>query len=233
MRNNGLRALATTGALLTVLAACSTTGGPEAPTVGTPGPPGTPYASGESEEQASNQPVEPLTLAPPHPRTTAPLQPATQAPPPPPGNTAPCKTTQLSVRIIRQLGTSKTSPGVGLVILNNLGGKACALSGWPVIGLTSGGTALRVPATNVNRPRRPVGMLLQPRRTAFAGVQWRSCPPTATGCRIVDGFRIGAPGSTAIPAELAGFSSAERKGFAVSAIVVGSLQPTTTDILDW
>ncbi|TQS46746.1 DUF4232 domain-containing protein [Cryptosporangium phraense] len=225
------------GACLSVvlLAGCSSGSGPQTPTVGTPAGPGTPYASqdDQSDEVGSNQPVEPLSVAPPEPGTKPPLQPATQAPPPPPGDTAPCKTAQLSARVIRQLGTGKTGPGVGLVILTNLGSRECALSGWPVVGLTSKGTALSVPATKVNRPHKPVGMLLKPRRTAFAGIQWRGCPPTATGCRTGDGFRVGAPGSTSIPAELAGFSSAEKKGFPVSAIVVGSLQPTTTDILNW
>lgn len=211
---------------------------------GTPNvrPPGgvAPYTTAaevEEDEQASSQPLEPsipmLTTKPPRLGSEPPLVPATQAPPPPPGNLPACKTAQLDVRIIRQLGTSKSGPGVGLAVFTNNATKSCSLSGWPSVGLTRAGTPVGIATTKVNRPRAPVGMALRPDRTAFAGIQWRTCPPTATGCVAVDGFRLGAPGSTTTQATLAGFTSAEQKGFPVSSLVVGSLQPTTTDIVNW
>ncbi|WP_178380042.1 DUF4232 domain-containing protein [Cryptosporangium aurantiacum] len=168
--------------------------------------------------------------------TTGTLPPrATQQPPPPPGNVRPCKTTQLSIRVIRQTGKGKAKAGlgIGLVSLTNTSANPCGLSGWPTVGLTRAGTAVAVPTTNVNAPRRPTGMILTAQRTAFAAIQWRGCPATATGCRSGDGFRIGAPGSIPANAQLAGFSATEQKGFGVSTIVVGSIQPTTTDIVNW
>lgn len=224
-----------TGLVATLLAASGCGGSDDA---GTPNvrPPGgvAPYTTpAEEEEQASSQPLEPVLTAKPPRLGSTPPAPATQAPPPAPHNLRPCKTPGLNIRVIRQLGTSKNSPGVGLIALTNTGTKACALSGWPSIALTKAGTPVGVPATNVNEPRQPVGMALQPQRTAFAGLQWRGCSPAATGCRSGDGFRVGAPGSSLAAAALTGFSTAEQKGFGVSGIVIGSLQPTTTDIVNW
>ncbi|MFG1924797.1 DUF4232 domain-containing protein [Cryptosporangium sp. NPDC048952] len=221
------------GAILAV-GACGGSGNDATPNVRPPGGVAPYTTEAEDEEAASSQPLEPvLTATPPALGSTKPPTPATQAPPPPPHNLGPCKTAGLDVRVIRQLGTSKNGPGVGLVALRNTGTKTCALSGWPSVGLTKAGTPVDVPATKVNKPRQPVGMALQPQRTAFAGLQWRGCPPTATGCRSGDGFRIGAPGSSVAPAQLTGFSTAEQKGFPVGSIVIGSLQPTTTDIINW
>ncbi len=224
------------GLILTLCAAsgCGGSGDSGTPNVRPPGGVAPFTTPADEEEQARSQPLEPvLTTAPPSLGPTSPPTPATQAPPPAPGNLAPCKTAGLNVRVIRQLGTSKNAPGVGLIALRNTGTKTCALSGWPAVGLTKAGALLGVPATNVNKPRKPVGMALQPQRTAFAGLQWRGCAPTATGCKSGDGFRVGAPGSGTVAAELSGFSTVEQKGFPVSAILVGSLQPTTTDIISW
>ena len=224
-----------TGLVATLLAAsgCGGSGDSGTPNVRPPGgvAPFTSAAEADEEEQASSQPL--VTAKPPQRGSTQPPVPATQAPPPAPHDVRPCKTPGLRIRIIRQLGTSKNAPGTGLIALTNTGTRTCALSGWPSIALTKAGTPVGVPATNVNKPRQPVGMALQPRRTAYAGLQWRGCSPAATGCRSGDGFRVGAPGSSLAAAALTGFSTAEQKGFGVGGIVIGSLQPTTTDIVSW
>jgi len=228
-------------ALVLVMTACGGGGGTEKPDPSLPPAPTDEVASAPVVPQASDstRPVLPVsppavrTTAPPQQATDTPLLPATQQPPPAPGNLAACKTGQLSIRVIRQLNKGKKGPGVGLVAFTNVGSTSCALSGWPTVGLTRGGAPVGVPSINVNQPRSPVAVALRPQRSAFAGLQWRSCPPTATGCRTGDGFRVGAPGSNSTTAELAGFSTAEQKGFPVSRLVIGSMQPTTTDIINW
>ncbi|GAA3395920.1 DUF4232 domain-containing protein [Cryptosporangium minutisporangium] len=238
MRTRNVRGLAGAGVLLVALAACGGSNDDRqepaaSPTAeGVASAPVVPQPSETTKRVLPGSPPAIRTSAPPPP-AAAPLNPATQAPPPAPGNLAACKTGQLSVRVIRQLNKAKNGPAVGLVALTNKGTRPCSLSGWPTVNLTRGGAAVGVPTMNVNQPRTPVAVALAPQRSAFAGLQWRSCPPTATGCRTGDGFRVGAPGSGSATAELAGFSTAEQKGFAVSRIMIGAIQPTTTDIINW
>lgn len=159
--------------------------------------------------------------------------PATASPPPRPSNTAACKTSHLAVRVIRQPANDVGRQATALLALTNTGPRTCGLSGWPTVALTRGGATIGLPTTNVNEPRRPVGIALVPNRTAFAGIRWRSCTPAERGCRTGTELQIATPGSRPATAELIGFEGPEHERLAMTALQIGPLQPTTTDILAW
>ena len=126
--------------LLVLAAAGCSSGGSVTPDVRPPGGLAPYTTPAESDEEVASQPLEPsqqvLTTTPPRLGSAPGIAPATQSPPPAPGNLAPCKTAQLSVRVIRQLGKTKNGPGVGLAVFTNKSSRACALSGWPTVTAT-------------------------------------------------------------------------------------------------
>lgn len=236
MRARRVEVLTAAAMLLVTLAACGgekdetpqVGSSPSQESVSAPAVPEAPRTTATS--RPSGRSTDPDPVAPP---SEAPVVAATQAPPPPPHDVSQCRTSQLTIRVVKQVGTAKSGPPVGLIALTNRGPRACALSGWPSVGLTSGGESLSLSVTRVNEPRPPVAMTLEPQRSAFSGMRWRACSPTTSGCRRGDGFRVGAPGSSSVPADLSGFSPTEREGFGISALVIGTLQPTTADIINW
>jgi hypothetical protein len=154
---------------------------------------------------------------------------ATGAPPPPPDNVATCHGKNLTIRVVHQPGAGKNAMSALVAITNN-GGTICSLTGWPTVDLTQDGQGVGVPTTDVSEPGPPVGMTLSPKRSAFAGLRWRSCSLTATNCHSGTGLRIAAPGANPVQAKLLGFPS---KQLTMSALDVGPIQPTTTNITSW
>lgn len=115
-------------------------------------------------------------------------------------------------------------------MLTNSGTRACALSGWPTVTRTHDDARVTIPTTNINQPRSRAGMVLRKKRSAFAALRWTTCAATASGCRSFTGLQIGAPGADQIQARLLGFPT---KQLRTSAVQIGSIQPTTTDIISW
>ena len=170
--------------------------------------------------QTRDKPVPgPLTAAPP-------LLPP---PPPPPDNLGLCSARQLTIRVIHQ-----PPPGAGagsaLVVMANTGSRVCALNGWPKVQLIHAGRDLHVRTENVNKPGPPIRMSLAANRSAFVGLRWKTCAPTATTCRTGTSLRITAPGARSVDAKLLGFASKE---LSMSSVEVGAIRPTTVDILNW
>lgn len=155
--------------------------------------------------------------------------PATAAPPPPPDNLGLCKARHLVIRVVYQ-PTANLGATSALVAITNTGVSACALTGWPTVALTRNGLDVGVPTTNVSKPGPPVGIGLSAGRSAFAGLRWKACAPTAITCRTGSGLLVGAPGSDPIRAKLLGFPS---KQLRMGSLQIGAVQPTTTQIVDW
>jgi hypothetical protein len=171
-------------------------------------------------------PVVPRTSTPPGKKAPAP---ATAAPPPPPDNLDLCKARHLMIRVVHQ-PTADLGATSALVTITNTGVSTCALTGWPTVALTRNGLDVGVPTTNVSEPGPPVGMGLSAGRSAFAGLRWKGCAPTAITCRTGSGLLIGAPGADPVQAKLLGFPS---KQLRMGALQIGAIQPTTTNIVDW
>lgn len=198
-------------------------------------------SSARQAEASTNAPLAPSpgrSGAPgPTPKSSAPPRlgqkptpaPATPPPPPPPRNVDPCQAQHLTIRVVHQ---PSADPGamVALVAITNTGTSGCALSGWPTVSLSRNGTEVGVPTTKVNKPRSPVGMVLRNNQTAFAGLHWKACAAIEISCRTGSGLRISAPGADPVEAELLGFPS---KQLLMSVMEIGSVQPTTTNIINW
>ena len=125
--------------------------------------------------------------------------------------------------------------GKALLAVTNTSARPCSLNGWASVRLTDPtGGAARVPTTQVPQPGPPVAITLAPGRTAFAGVKWTVCDKAAGNCLAGNGFQVAPPGGSGSAAgDLLGFPPPEKVAIAMSALQVGTLQPSNQGVLVW
>ena len=125
--------------------------------------------------------------------------------------------------------------GSALLAVTNTSAKPCSLNGWASVRLTDpAGEVAKVPTTRVPQPGPPEAFTLAPGRTAFAGVKWKVCDKAADGCLAGNGFQVAPPGgSGAADGNLLGFPPPEKVAIAMSALQVGTLQPSNQGVLLW
>ncbi|SDY95789.1 Protein of unknown function [Amycolatopsis xylanica] len=127
--------------------------------------------------------------------------------------------------------------GKALLALTNTGTGPCTLQGWPTVGfLAANDSAIKVPVKKVDQPGAGPKIVLEPGRSAFAGVKWTTCDKGEDTCFVATTVKVTAPGTT--KPVVADFIGAEGGGqkvtqLPVSSVEVGTLQPSTQGVVAW
>ncbi|WP_370947258.1 DUF4232 domain-containing protein [Amycolatopsis sp. cg5] len=132
-----------------------------------------------------------------------------------------------------------TQPGGGkaLLALTNTGSGPCTLEGWPTLSfLAANNSVIKVPVKKVEQPGAGPKIVLEPGRSAFAGVKWTTCDKGDETCFVATTVKVAAPGTKKpVVADFIGAGGGDQKvlELPVSAVEVGTLQPSTQGVVAW
>ncbi|MDP9795168.1 hypothetical protein J2S43_003680 [Catenuloplanes nepalensis] len=127
--------------------------------------------------------------------------------------------------------------GVALLAITNASDAACALDGWPTLGLLAADdSAIKVPVEEVAQPGPATATALDPGETAFAGFKWTACDLGAADCKVATTLTVMPPGGgTPVNATITGVEGGDQavEELPVSGLRVGTIQPSTQGVVAW
>jgi predicted Ser/Thr protein kinase len=147
-----------------------------------------------------------------------------------------CRTADTSVTVIAQ-SDNPTAPGTQKAIISmvNESGSACRVEGRVYLRLyNAADEQVQVPTRSVNEPDRAADMVLKPGGGAFQGIKWEACDRDTSDCPTGNTLRGSLDESAAgVVAKLEGFPPPTRSDITMSALQLGTLQPSAHGTVAW
>ncbi|GAA1640301.1 DUF4232 domain-containing protein [Actinoplanes couchii] len=147
--------------------------------------------------------------------------------------TAECADTDLKVSIAAQ-GTGETDEK-GMVVITNEGRQNCTVHGWLTFALVNAaGEAVPVPTEKVNEPGPAETVEIKAGGSAFAGIKWTRCDKGDVTCGAGNSISWKLDEAAKVSyAELEGFPAPEKSNITMTALKVGTVQPSNQGVTAW